>query len=124
MIPLYTALLERSPKKAAHLERKRTPHRRALRVEQLEDRVTPSVTSVLELDGNATTTTTHDWDQVFADNNATPPPVSGALASAFVNDAFNSRADDIFTGGGSKDVQGIQQGRWLFTDSKPQAKDD
>ena len=32
--------------------------------------------------------------------------------------------DDIFTGGGSKDTQGIQDGRWLFTDSKPQAKND
>jgi hypothetical protein len=32
--------------------------------------------------------------------------------------------DDIFTGGGSKDTLGIQQGQWLFTDAKPQAKDD
>src|SRR5262249_2697506 len=35
-----------------------------------------------------------------------------------------SRTDDIFTGGGSKDTLGIQQGQWLFTASKPQAKDD
>src|SRR4029453_12263762 len=33
-------------------------------------------------------------------------------------------SDDIFTGGGSKDVFGIQQGPWLFTDAKPQAKND
>src|SRR5262249_41549929 len=30
----------------------------------------------------------------------------------------------IFTGGGSKDTNGIQQGPWLFTASKPQGKDD
>src|SRR5262249_54764295 len=30
----------------------------------------------------------------------------------------------IFTGGGSKDTLGIQQGPWLFTDSKPQGKND
>src|SRR5262249_54492646 len=63
-------------------------------------------------------------DQVFADNNVTPPPVSGALASTFVTDAVNTTADDIYTGGGSKDTLGIQQGKWLFTDSKPQGKND
>ena len=41
-----------------------------------------------------------------------------------MTDKVNSNADDIFTGGGSKDTLGIQQGQWLFTDSKPQAKDD
>ena len=82
------------------------------------------MTSVFELDGNATTTTTHDWDQVFADNNVVPPPFSGAVASAFVPDAVNTTADDIFTGGGSKDTLGIQQGPWLFTGSKPQGKND
>ncbi|HJZ57437.1 MAG TPA: matrixin family metalloprotease [Gemmataceae bacterium] len=108
----------------ARLEHKRTLRRGRLRVEQLEDRVTPSVTSVFELDANAISTTTHDWDQVFADNNATPPPVSGAIASAFLTDAVNSNTDDIFTGGGSKDTNGIQNGPWLSTDSKPQAKND
>src|SRR5262249_12215266 len=86
-----------------------------------------------ELDGNVTTgvlgttgstTTSHDWDQVFADNNAVPPPVSGALASSFVTDRVNSNTDDIFTGGGSKDTLGIQQGPWLFTGSNPQGKND
>src|SRR5262249_25573220 len=43
---------------------------------------------------------------------------------SFVTDAVNSKDDDIFTGGGSKDTLGIQQGQWLFTGSKPQAKDD
>src|SRR5438552_619790 len=94
------------------------------RLEQLENRTFLSVTSVFELDGNAitgvlgtsgSTNTSHDWDQVFADNNVTPPPVSGALASSFATDKVNSTADDIFTGGGSKDILGIQSGRWLFT---------
>jgi hypothetical protein len=94
------------------------------RIEGLENRRLLSVTNVFELDGNATTAATHDWDQVFADNNVNPPPVSGAAVSSFVTDKVNSNADDIFTGGGSKDTLGIQQGRWLFTGSKPQAKDD
>src|SRR5438552_12290170 len=114
------APLNRTRRRAMGLERTKSPRRRALRLEMLEDRCTPSVTSVFELDGNTATTTTHDWDQVFADNNTTPPPVSSALASAFVTDKFNSNTDDIFTGGGSKDVHGIQDGPWLFTASKPQ----
>src|SRR5262249_54668561 len=87
---------------------------------------------VFELDGNAptralgtsgATTTSHDWDQVFADvTNMTS--TSGAIAASFVSEAVNTSADTIFTGGGSKDTQGIQQGPWLFTDSKPQSKND
>src|SRR5262249_8275382 len=91
-----------------------------------------------ELDGNATTTPptpptppTHDWDQVFADAGSPPTsgtfldgPTSGALAGSFVTDAVNTTSDDIFTGGGSKDTQSTQNGPWLFTDSKPQAKND
>lgn len=100
--------------------------------EQLEDRRLLSVTGLFELDGNAITgvlgtagsvTTSHDWDQVFADS-VGGTSTSGALASSFVTDRVNSTSDDIFTGGGSKDTLGIQQGRWLFTDSKPQPKDD
>src|SRR5262249_19548459 len=49
--------------------------------------------------------------------------VSKANAGSFVTDAVNSRSDDIFTGGGSKDTLGIQPGPWLFTHAKPQAKD-
>src|SRR5262249_16425452 len=92
----------------------------------------PVAAGVFELDGNATTgvlgpsgstTTSHDWDQVFADvTNGTS--TSGALAASFVTDAVNTTNDDIFTGGGSKDTLGIQQGQWLFTDSKPQGKND
>lgn len=98
---------------------------RQLSVESLEDRVTPSLTTMIELDANVDKETRHDWDQVFADRQSVPPgTTSGALASSFVADAVNSNADDIFTGGGSKDTQGIQDGQWLFTDSKPQAKND
>jgi uncharacterized repeat protein (TIGR01451 family) len=119
------------------LRRGRNPRRahieRSARVELLENRRLLSLLGTFELDGNAITgllgssgsiTTSHDWDQVFADNGATPPPVSGAIASSFVTDKVNSNTDDIFTGGGSKDILGIQSGRWLFTDSKPQPKDD
>jgi uncharacterized repeat protein (TIGR01451 family) len=114
--------------------RKQPLARSRLWLERLEDRVTPSILGTFELDANATTgvlgtsgstTTSHDWDQVYADNQTTPPGTSsGALASSFVTDAVNSNADDIFQGGGSKDTLGIQSGRWLFTDAKPQGKDD
>src|SRR5262245_44843291 len=119
----------------AHANPTRLPRRRLRpRLETLEDRVTPSILGTFELDANVTTgvlgssgstTPSHDWDQVFADHQAVPPTTtSGAIASAFVTDAFNSNTDDIFTGGGSKDTQGIQNGPWLFTASKPQAKND
>ena len=105
--------------------------RSTIRVEQLDDRITPSILGTFELDANVTagvlgstgsTTTSHDWDQVFAENQAAS--TSGAVASSFVTDLVNSNADDIFTGGGSKDTLGIQGGQWLFTGSKPQAKND
>ena len=101
------------------------------RVERLEGRVTPSLLGGFELDGNATTavlgssgstTTSHDWDQVFVD--AGPPVTSGAVTGGFTTDTVNSTSDDIFQGGGSKDTNGIQQGPWLFTNAKPQGKDD
>src|SRR5262249_33389961 len=99
------------------------------------DRTTPTVNPAtpLELDGNVVTesATTHDWDQVFADAGSpatrgtfTSGAISGAVAGSFVTDAVNSNADDIFTGGGSKDTQGIQEGPWKFTASKPQGKND
>src|SRR5262249_26689799 len=90
--------------------RQKNSTRRRIRVEQLEDRTTPSLLGTFELDANVqtgvlgstgSTTTSHDWDQVFANS-------SGALATAFVTDAVNTTSDDIFTGGGSKDTQGIQ----------------
>src|SRR5262249_38389103 len=92
----------------------------------------PVAAGGFELDGNATTgglgssgspTTSPHRDPVFNDVvNGTS--TSGALASSFVTDAVNTNGDDIFTGGGSKDTLGIQQGPWRFTDSKPQAKND
>jgi hypothetical protein len=110
------------------------------RLERLEDRVTPSVLGLFELDANSTTgvlgtsgstTSSHDWDQIFADAGSpstsgsfTQGTASGALAGGFFSDPVSTTADDIFTGGGSKDTQGIQQGPWLFTGSKPQGKDD
>src|SRR5205823_1657805 len=92
----------RAPKCAARPQRKPWPGC-PLRLLRLEDRVTPSVNPAapLELDGNVTHTTAHDWDQVFAN-------AAGALAASFVTDKVNTTADDIFTGGGSKDTQGIQ----------------
>jgi uncharacterized repeat protein (TIGR01451 family) len=120
---------------------RRAAHRRPrVYLERLEDRVTPSIdpTTPFQLDGNATTQltspATHDWDQVFADAGSptavpgkgsyTNGPTSGAVVGSFVNDAVKSTSDDIFTGGGSKDTHGIQQGPWLFTNAKPQGKDD
>src|SRR5207237_3380638 len=47
-----------------------------------------------------------------------------ATASSFVTDKVNDRADDIFTGGGSKDTLGIQQGKWLSTAAKPQRSEE
>jgi hypothetical protein len=146
------ALPNRPSKRAPRPERKPSSRRCRLRVEHLETRVTPSILGTFELDGNAATgdlttgnphpppsssgsqTTSHDWDQVFADAGspaAVPStgsfsngPTSLALAGTFINDRVSSTSDDIFTGGGSKDTNGLQSGPWLFTAGKPQGKDD
>src|SRR5262249_41979712 len=124
-ISLHSTSAKRARKRAARPQRKPSWPRCALRLEQLEDRVTPSIsaTTPFELDGNVATTTSHDWDQIYADaqNNT---KTSAAVASGFITDAVNTTKDDIFTGGGSKDTLSIQQGQWLFTGSKPQGKDD
>src|SRR5262245_16618241 len=76
---------------------------------RLEERLVLSVTGTFELDANTTTgvlgpgapastTTSHDWDQVYADF-VNQTKTSGALATAFVSDKFNSTTDDIFLGG-------------------------
>jgi uncharacterized repeat protein (TIGR01451 family) len=81
----------------------------------------PLPAGLFELDGNALddpAVTGDDWSNVLFGNGGS------AVAHSFVTDAVNSTGDDIFQGGGSKDTQGIQKGPWLFTDSKPQAKDD
>jgi uncharacterized repeat protein (TIGR01451 family) len=92
----------------------------------------PVPLSLFELDGNGTTgvlgtsgstTPSHDWDQVYADDAANPKTnTAGAIASSFVNDPINTTKDDIFTGGGSKDPNAISQ--WQFKSGKPQGKDD
>jgi hypothetical protein len=122
--------------------RKTVRRRQPLWLERLEDRVTPTIdpTTPFQLDGNATTQVTtpatHDWDQVFADAGKptavpTNPPASftagaqsKAVAGGFSNDLVTSNSDDIFTGGGSKDTNGIQSGAWQFTAARPQPKDD
>src|SRR5262249_20172001 len=83
-----------------------------------------ATTGVLGTSGS--TTTSHDWDQVFADAGSpatsgsfdTVGPLSGARVGSFVTDKINTTQDDIFQGGGSKDTNGIQEGPWLFTSSK------
>jgi hypothetical protein len=68
---------QRTRKRATRPGRQQSAPRCPLRVEQLETRVTPSVNPAtpFELDANVTTqsATTHDWDQVFADNNVVAP---------------------------------------------------
>jgi hypothetical protein len=60
-------------------------------------------TGVFELDGNAVTNVSHDWADVFAGT-------SGAAAATFVDDG--SLNATIFTGGGSKDPQNLNQWAW------------
>jgi hypothetical protein len=73
-----------------------------------------------QLDGDATTDGLpgEDWDIVLIGNGGS------AIASVFLTDPVNTNADDIFFGSGSKDTVGIQAGPWLFTNAKPQAKND
>ncbi|HKB35807.1 MAG TPA: M57 family metalloprotease, partial [Gemmataceae bacterium] len=59
-----------------------------------------------------------------SDSQGATTSTSGARAVDFVNDAINTTKDNIFNAGGSKDISGIQQGPWLWTNSKPQGKDD
>jgi len=78
---------------------------------------TPSVLAVhndglFELDRNATTQSTHDWDQVYADDLA-HTTTSGTSHIQFVTDAVNSTPDEhLFTTGGSKDPSDISSWRW------------
>jgi uncharacterized repeat protein (TIGR01451 family) len=117
------------PTRPVRVRRSRSEGRQhsPMEVERLEQRITPSILGVFELDANVTTgvlgssgstVTSHDWDQVFANVSI------NAIVTSFVTDAANSRADNIFAGGGSKDTLGIQQGNWSFTSSKAQAKND
>src|SRR5689334_7396379 len=124
---MYAHRRTRAPK-ARRLRTKHADHC----IELLETRRLLSLLGTFELDANVvtgalgsagSTTVSHDWDQVYADSvNSTK--TSAAAASSFLTDKVNSNIDDIFTGGGSKDIGGIQSGQWLFTNSKPQGKDD
>ena len=110
-------------------------------LERLEDRTTPSaLLSLFELDGNATTgvlgtsgstTTSHDWDQIFA-GAGSPTASSGsgtftngktslALSGTFVNDPFNSSSDDTYTSGANSG--GIQSWRWTTAAANPSKND-
>jgi uncharacterized repeat protein (TIGR01451 family)/fimbrial isopeptide formation D2 family protein len=81
--------------------------------------------TAFELDGNIDHSgTNHDWDQVHTDFLNGNTLLSGADNVEFITDLVDTTADDIFTGGGSKDQQLIQTGPWLWTTSKPQPKDD
>ena len=80
---------------------------------------------IFELDGNAVSNGAHDWDQVYADSLIPgSTATSGASAISFQHDLVTTTSDDEFTGGGAKDISGIQQGPWLYNSSKPQPKDD
>src|SRR5262249_3491325 len=116
-------------------------------LERLEDRTPPSaLLSLFELDGNATTgvlasppgangtstTTSHDWDQVFADDGSptaspgsgtvTNGPTSLALAGTFVNDLFNSSSDNTYSSG-SANSGGIQSWHWTTAAANPSKND-
>src|SRR5215813_13022887 len=68
-----------------------------------------------ELDGNATVQSTHDWNQVYADNTASPKTnTAGAIASAFATDGTGA-GDDILTGGQTKDPQDFPDWQWKQT---------
>jgi hypothetical protein len=72
-------------------------------------------TGVFELEGNATTTSSHDWDQIYADVvNGTN--TAGARAKAWTSDNLLGNGPSlnatIFTGGGSKDPSDVSQWAW------------
>jgi hypothetical protein len=83
-----------------------------------------------ELDGNTVhnsgTTPPYDWADLFdaSGGQLLAPDFNPLAASTFITDPVNANSDDLFTGGSSKDTLGIQSGPWLFTNTKPQGKDD
>jgi uncharacterized repeat protein (TIGR01451 family) len=101
----------------------RTPRFR-LSLDRLEGRITPAL-GPFELDGNAITQATHDWDQVYNDAVLNPAQdTSSAIPGAvvFINDAVNSPTDDIFTGGQSTDLNDLTS--WHVGRGTPQSKAD
>jgi hypothetical protein len=79
-------------------------------------------TGAFELDGNATTATSLDWDQVCyqatADSRCGTTTSAGAEAASWTADTsgldpfVNNPNATIFTGGGSKDPQDVNQWAW------------
>jgi hypothetical protein len=65
---------------------------------------------------------TEDWDKIYGSTLSPPTATTLATATSFINDKFNTTADDQFTGGATKDINDFSQ--WLWNNSKPQAKDD
>src|SRR5262249_51213985 len=93
-------------------------------LERLEERVTPTL-GTFELDGNATTQATHDWDQVYNDAILNPGQnTSGSISGAvfFKHGPVDSPTDDIFTGGQSTDINDLNQWRH-GTGTVPDASD-
>ena len=80
--------------------------------------------AIFELDGSAVNDAPpgDDWGNALAYPGH--PAGGSALAQTWDPDLTNTTSDNQFTGGGSKDTQGIQSGAWLWNTSKPQAKDD
>ena len=80
--------------------------------------------AIFELDGNAVNDAAagDDWANALAYPGHTA--AGNALAQTWTTDATNTTSDTEFTGGGSKDTQGIQSGAWLWNTSKPQPKAD
>jgi hypothetical protein len=104
--------------------RSRRVPRYRLAIDRLEDRLNP-VLGDFELDGNATTQATHDWDQVYNDvvlnpGQDTSRSITGALG--FFRDPANSAFDNIFVGGQSTDINDLSQ--WRIGQGTPQAKAD
>jgi uncharacterized repeat protein (TIGR01451 family) len=68
---------------------------------------------LFELDKNAVTASTHDWDQVYADSK-NHTSTAGADQVVFKTDAIDSSASEhLFTGGSTKD--GIDISSWKWT---------
>ena len=79
---------------------------------------TPATLGTFELDGNATTQTTHDWDQVYNDAVVNPGQnKSGSIPGAV---AFIHDPDISVTGGQSKDTNDVNE--WGWTTGTPQDK--
>jgi hypothetical protein len=72
-----------------------------------------------ELDGNALSVASDDWDKVALGTSSATPAV-------FVRDAIPPAADRIFTGGGSKDERDISGAgqTWAHTTGEPPDKND